>query len=529
MQQIAQGFKKLIKWTFISTVLAVIIGVTILYLFFPLQRVVRYVTDAAGRAIGRQITVQKTSFNVFRGVQLQGVTVSNERGFSKQPLLELKELWLGYDLKLLILERRVYISNIELSGVRFLYEKNKRGDNVSGMLPQSKAGAEQKKKGTGTKEQAKPAANGKKRQPVNLRIAKVQVRDSFIEYNDQSGQKKKNVKLSAINLTINDLSNDLRNIPVSARGSLRLSAGGAGSRLNFTLKEQGTKKFNVQLAVDKLPLDKFLAVFASEPAKKATRKKQSAAKGKTAAYVAYLKGYEANFSGTVSQFSWRQVLVPSLKFAMRLHDLQLDVTSETALYGGSVQVVAYSFLNKKGTPYTLKGKVREIDGKRFLAGAFDLERVVEGSLSAEADLRGTLAELKKPSGVISTTFKDGRLVNAARILPGIPDYICAQLNDRGFDLFFFKLIFRNGSPTVGALKAKGENLDIDQTVNLDLNKLKRQVQQDINREKKRVEKEGRQEINRKKAEVQKEIDIKKEKAKESVQQELQNKLKELSR
>ena len=518
MQKIVHSFKQFIKWSIISLVLAVIGFCLLVTMFFPLQRVMTYVTDTASKKFGRQITVKDISFNVFKGVQVMGFQVANDKGFSRTPLVAVRELWLTYDLRALLLERRILISKVDVNGLELLYEKNQRGDNISGMFKKDVPKKDDKNSPAPTP--GKKDRNRKK-EPVQFRLRTLAIRNSSLEQRETLPGKKRTITVSGIDLTVHDISSDLRNLPITAKGMMRISIGGESSRLGFTLKEEGTKRFSIKCAVDSLAVDKVLAAFATVTPKKDTRKKkQKTAVLTPGAGFAFLQGYDLDISGTVSKITWEHLSVPSLKFKALLHDMQLSVDTDALAYAGTLHMTILSQLSRVGPPFTIKASVKKIEGGQFVSDMLGKDKAIEGILNADVALQGTGVNLQKLSGSADATFTNGALRDSSALLPGIPDYICTQLNGKMFDLFYMKLVVKNGKPSVGALKAKGEGLDIDQTVNLDMNKLRKQVGRDISKEKKRLQGEVDKELEKKKSEAAGKVEEMKSEAEKNIMEQM---------
>ncbi len=506
MDILVHRVKRFIKWSIISFVILVISFFILIAAFFPVQRVVNYVIESASSAIDRPISVGSVAFNVFKGIDLQKVQVANEKGFSKRPLFKAKELWLSYDLRALLFERRVVITTIEADGLEFLYEKNMHGDNLSSII--------RRLKGSPSGNVTVSAEKKKKKRSISVRIYTVKVRNGSMEQLDTTPGYKRSVKLSSIDLTIYDLSTDLRNLPVSARGSFRFSAGGTTSRFGFTLKEQGLKRFVMHCAVDAVQLDKLLTAFTERSRGKRSRaavlkKKQ---KVEYSDLSSFLKGYTVDCSGTISRFAWRKAVIEELQFSMKLKDLQVRFDTKASVYGGSAVCSANVQLARNDLPYRLGIRVHGVSGGQFLRDATMFGDCADGTLHAAAALNGTLTSVQKLSGTVDATFRNGTVRNAAVLLPGFPSYVCEQLNGKIFDLFYVSLIVRKGTPVVGALKIKGDGIDIDQSVGLDMNTLKKQVQKDVLKEKKRLQREFNAELAKKKKEVDTSIEKERQKA-----------------
>ena len=82
--------KKFFKWVSIIAgvlVLLLIIGVVALPLIFPLEKIKDIAVAKISETINREVTVEKVSFNIFSGIKLEKLSISNRPGFTKKPFV----------------------------------------------------------------------------------------------------------------------------------------------------------------------------------------------------------------------------------------------------------------------------------------------------------------------------------------------------------------------------------------------------------------------------------------------------------
>ncbi|MFC1518022.1 AsmA family protein [Candidatus Margulisiibacteriota bacterium] len=513
MKKFLEIIKKSIKWFFLIVVVLIVAAIVVLPKIFPLTKVANYAAQKAGDQIGRTISIKKASFNPFKGVSLYGIVISNDKRFSHRPMIDIKEVVLSYELMPLILQRRVVVKKAGIDGLELLYEKRGLANNFAS-LSQKKAGIPVAK----TRVEDKVEEKRKPKEPIAMNIGKIFISNSKIDYIDYKTTGKKELNISDFNISLSNLSNDLAYSPAKLKGKVKISGAGNTSRIDLDGKITGPKAADMELKIDKLALDKLLSIFTNiKPKGTAKKAKKKGPPQELKIDFAPLRGYDLDFVAKLGEFTWGRMKVEDIKFKLGLHKMAFTFSNEAALYGGSVEADTNSALAKVPAPFNAVAKVNKIDGAKFLDEGLDMEGIIEGLLSADVNVKGKLNYPTKLTGSIMAKFEKGKIVDASKLLPGVPKEIFADLNGRTFDIFEMELILKDGKPTVGAIKGKGPNLDIDQNFNLDMDKVKKQLEGDIAKEKANIQAE----LDAKKKAAQDALDAEKQKAQDAMDAEKQ--------
>ena len=91
--------KKLFKWLGITTgiiIVLLVIGVVALPFVLPLEKIKDFAVARISEAIHREVKIEKVSFNLFEGIKLEKLSVSNRAGFSDQPFVSADAISLRY-------------------------------------------------------------------------------------------------------------------------------------------------------------------------------------------------------------------------------------------------------------------------------------------------------------------------------------------------------------------------------------------------------------------------------------------------
>ena len=91
--------KKLFKWVgiIVGALLAIlIVGAIALPLLLPLDKIKDMATAKISEAINREVKIEKVSFNLFSGIQLEKISIANRKGFSDKPLISADGIELRY-------------------------------------------------------------------------------------------------------------------------------------------------------------------------------------------------------------------------------------------------------------------------------------------------------------------------------------------------------------------------------------------------------------------------------------------------
>jgi len=143
--------KKIFKWTgiiFASLIALIIISAIALALFLPLDKIKEMAASQLSSMLHRQVKIEKASFNIFTGLKLEKLTISDAEKFNKRNFISADAIELHYDLWPL-LQRKIVIKKIGLVKPEILIEKSAKGDfNFSDMIaPQKPSEKKQQQQG----------------------------------------------------------------------------------------------------------------------------------------------------------------------------------------------------------------------------------------------------------------------------------------------------------------------------------------------------------------------------------------------
>jgi AsmA family len=518
MKKALKFIKKLLFWFTVIMVVLIIAAIIILPKIFPLTKVANYAAEKAGEQIGRTISIKEVSFNPFKGVSLKGIVVSNDRNYSHRPMLDIKEVVLAYELMPLLRERKVVVYKAGIDGLTFLFEKKGKLNNLSSLV------SAKKKSGTAKKKKKKSASKKSSGKMIDLNIGKIFIENSNIEYIDHKKSGDKILKIEDLNIVLKNISNKLEYSPAKLKGSVKIIGGGNTSKIKLDGKITGFKSADMELKIDKIHGDKLLSVFTDIKPKGTKKKKKKKKEKKPLKELNLdftpLKGYKFVFVATLDDFFWGRLKVSGIKFKTSLDRMKFVFANEASLYGGKIDASVDANLAQSPAPYSVEADISKIDGEKFLDEGFDIEGAITGLMSAEAKLDGKLNFPTKFNGKVGTTFENGKIVNASKILPGVPESFFQGINNKGFDIFQMELFLKKGMPSVGALKVKGPEITIDKDFNLDAAKLQKAAAAQLAKEKARIAAEVKNKLEAEKKKIALEIERKKKEAEAKAQAEI---------
>lgn len=163
-------------------------------MLIPTKAVKDFASRQIGLMINRTVSIESASINIFEGIKLNGITISNRKGFSDKPFIAAKSLNLRYAFWPLFL-KKVIVHEITLDTPAILIEKNARGEtNLEGI------GNQPPKKST------KQAKVESKASPVDLFVNNFNIKNGEFLYHDYltgvSGVKNLDVKVSGIGISL---------------------------------------------------------------------------------------------------------------------------------------------------------------------------------------------------------------------------------------------------------------------------------------------------------------------------------------
>ena len=167
--------KKIIKWVaIVAGILVVLLIGTVIALPFiiPVDKVKDIAVEKISEAINRDVKIESVSFNIFSGIELKGLTVSNRRGFAKKPFVSADAIALRYAFWPLF-KRQVIIKEIRLVKPEILIEKSASGVFNFSDMTQKKA-----------KPKKKTVKKGSQGEAISIIVDTFSIRDAKITYKD---------------------------------------------------------------------------------------------------------------------------------------------------------------------------------------------------------------------------------------------------------------------------------------------------------------------------------------------------------
>ncbi len=411
----------------------------LIYFLLPLNKIKDYAASYLSGQLHREVTIKSVSFNLFSGIRLKGLTISNRKGFDDRPFISADAIEMRY-LFWPLFQGKVIVPELSLVKPQIIIEKSRGGDfNFSDMLsapPESKpAVIVRKKRGRKQAVAVPPPAPIVKKPvssanaPVDLIINSFTIKNGQITYIDYSTGaenqlKDLNVSISGVTLalikpiafrasTVGTYQG--RDVPISLAGDLGIDLPNniisvpnlvfsvAGEKLSASLRISKGTDISVSMASDKLSLDPFIAIFASAPSPE--KKEKAPAGGLTRSLKSSAASIPSNLhiSGTVDfkNVSLSQMKFDALSLALDLKNrqLSLDIKNLSAYNG---RLLAKGVINLPTLSYNL-GKL-ELKGlsaapfvndaiDSFLPNMLDMKNKVEGKLDVSLAVKGAGVEM----------------------------------------------------------------------------------------------------------------------------------------
>lgn len=171
--------KKAVKWMAIVAgaifVLLVAAAVALPFII-PMEKIKDLATAQISQAIDREVKIEKVEFNIFSGIELKGLSISNRAGFAKEPFVSADAIALRYAFWPLF-KRQVIIKEVRLVKPEILIEKSKAGIfNFSDMT--------QKKPARRQTPDVSPNATAQRKTDFSMVIDTFSIRQGKITYTD---------------------------------------------------------------------------------------------------------------------------------------------------------------------------------------------------------------------------------------------------------------------------------------------------------------------------------------------------------
>lgn len=355
-----------------------VIGIIALPLFLPLDKIKDLAAQKISETINREVRIEKAAFNIFEGINLEKLTISNREGFSKKPFISADAIVLRYAFWP-IFKRQIIVKEISLVKPEILIEKNAAGVTNYSDLTKKKKKDSQPKSGKAEKLKAK-----EKRQAFSIVVDTFSIRKGHVTYLDHetgSSSEIKNASLTVSGITLALLKPiDLKfsaaavykekEIPLAAAGkiavdleketlkipALTLNIAGESAQISALFSNWKTSPYlDFSLSSKKLSLDPLLAIFAAGEKPKEKRKKGELTKkvDKTTAKVS--PKYRAKARIDIENLSLGEFKADKIKLAASLSNQRTAVDlQEIKIYGGNLTGSASVNLAASGLAYNFQ-------------------------------------------------------------------------------------------------------------------------------------------------------------------------------
>ncbi len=514
--------KKLLKWSAIiigSLLGLLIIAAVALPFFLPLEKIKTLATEKISETINREVKIEKVAFNIFEGIKLEGLTISNRQGYAKKPFVSADAIVLRYAFWP-IFKRQVLVKEISLVKPEILIEKSASGTfNFSDMSKKNTRTSENLPAGRqGQNVKIRESEDQKdKKQAFSMIVDSFSIKKGRITYSDYSTgltNEIKDFKLSISGITLSMLkpinfktsataTYKGKDISISLAGkaelnlqeekvkipNLALNLAGEKAHISAYVTKWKTGPYvDFSISSKKLTVDPLLAIFASEkPKKKAERGKLTKTVNKATKSIKSNYHIKANID--IENLKLLDFKVDQIKLNTVLKSKRLALTiDKIKLYDGEISGKANVNLATSGLSYNIsKLKINGFNSTPFINDAVeafltnlddykDLKDKVYGKLDAELTLTGQGVETQDimANAVGSGSFK---LVNGeikkSKLLSSLGKAIKSNtLQDNiKFSDLSAKFTFKKRVVTVKDLKLSSGDLKVKFNGGADLAKL----------------------------------------------------------
>lgn len=439
--------KKILKWVSIivgSLIGLLIIAAVALPFFLPLEKIKDMATEKISEAINREVKIEKISFNIFSGVKLEKLSVSNRKGYAKNPFVSADVVELRYAFWP-IFKRQIIVKEVRLVKPEILVEKNSAGIFNFSDLTKKKAKKPAKKEKEEKKEKKKSFslivdtfsirkarityADYVTKQTSEIKNADLRVsgitlsmlKPIGLKFNATASYKGKDIPLSLATKIGLDLKKQKISVP-----SLALSI--AGEKVNLSANVSNWKTglaVDFSLSSNKLSLDTFLAVLSGGAPKEKKKLAPGELTKKVDKATAKIKSsYNINGNINVENVMFKEFSIEKIDLSLSLANKKAGLKiKEIALYDGKLSGTATVDLRKSGLSYDLKDlKLEGFNSTPLIndiVSVFltklpdyeDLKDKVYGKLSVGISLSGNGVETKE---IFANAVGDGsfKLVGA---------------------------------------------------------------------------------------------------------------------
>lgn len=448
--------KNILKWLGLicaALVVLVVAASVALALFFPLDRIKDIAASELSKLLGRQVKIEKASFNIFTGLRLEKISISEKHEHIKRSFISADAIELHYDLWPL-LRRRVVIRRIGLTKPEIFVQKEPSGGyNFSDLVLPKKPdqAAEKEKKGL----------------PLELFVDSFYIKSGKLVYSDppagmETSINDFNLSVSGFGSALTEpldiqMSTDViyqgKKVPVSLACKAALDLPGekilvspislsvAGERAAMSLAVSNFSKgpdITLDVSSVKISVDPLMEIFTSSDGEK-PKTKQDITKTVDRFASSIPRSLKAKISADISNLTFRGFAVDKAILSLNLANkvVTTDI-KEIKFYEGILSGSAGINLNVPGTAYETKGlKLTGFNAHPFsnavidnfltnLDGYQDLRDKLHGKIDVSAAFSGrgvdTKVILKNLDGRAKLSVKDMEL-KKTKILSSIADII----------------------------------------------------------------------------------------------------------
>jgi uncharacterized protein involved in outer membrane biogenesis len=445
--------QKLLKWlgiSFAGLLVLLILGIALILVIIPLDKIKDFAAAKISETIGREVQIEKVSFAIFSGIKLEGLTISEQKGFSSKYFVKADGIELRYAFWPLF-SRQLLVKEIRLVRPEIVIEKNRAGMfNFSDLTKpkNSKPKNSQPKKPTDPGTASKP--------PVNLLISAFSIKEANLKYYDRgagtfSEVKNFNLSLAGFELAlVKPL--DLRASATAVYQGKDIPVG-LQTRIGLNLAEEKVSlaPFSLSLAGEELAgeisvgrwkqgpdivfslhskgivIDPLLALFAgTAPAPKAKLAPGELTKNLNSSLAALPRTLSVKGELASGPLTFQAFKIDGIKTALQLQQKRFSADlKEVKVYGGVLAGKLQADLNVPGLAYQVNGlKLSNFNAQPFcnalvetfltrLPDYLELRDKVHGQLDLTASLRGRGVEpadiMANLKGEATLSLKNGEL------------------------------------------------------------------------------------------------------------------------
>lgn len=373
--------KKFLRWIAIifgAILIFLIIGIISLPFVFPLEKIKDFVIAKISETISREVRIEKVSFDIFSGIKLEKLYISNRTGFAKKPFVSADTLELRYAFWPLF-SRKLIIKEIRLVRPEVLIEKNIHGEfNFSDLL-------RMKNEGRRTIDDTHIAADKRPaKPPFDLFITSFSIKDGKITYADYAAKttseiKNLNVKISGFELALvrpiavsasANITYQEKEIPLSLSGKVEVNleketliipsfflsiAGESASASAAVSNWKKAPQVEFSLSTKKLSVDPLLAVLATPTETKPKPKPGELTKTINRTLALIPKNIFLNGKVNLENLAFQKFKVDKVIFEVSLAGKKVNVNvKEIKIYEGILSGKLKADLNVPGIAYEAK-------------------------------------------------------------------------------------------------------------------------------------------------------------------------------